>query len=152
MVVLYTALFVSGMRVALRTPLRALGFDPAPVVRYTSGSALKGLARQDTRALPSAWTPGLSRSNASNFLPRDSRAPFSTKAFRLSGSQETASGQGKKKQSGADQSGKKWIKYGIIGGVITVGAVTFSGDARHFYRAAERSGRVVGTLAVCINE
>ncbi len=80
------------------------------------------------------------------------RAPFSTKTFRLSGSQETASGQGKKKQSGADQSGKKWIKYGIIGGVITVGAVTFSGDARHFYRAAERSGRVVGTLAVCINE
>lgn len=140
------------MRVALRTPLRALGFDPAPVVRYTSGSAPKGIARQDTRALSSAWTSGLSRPNVTNFFPRDSRAPFSTKTFRLSGSQETASGQGEKKQSDAGQSGKRWIKYGIIGGVIAIGAVTFSEDARHIYRAAERTGRVVGTLAVCINE
>lgn len=72
--------------------------------------------------------------------------------FRLSESQERTSAQGEKKQSNTGKSGKKWITYGIIGGVIAVGAVTFSDDARHIYRAAERSGRVVGTLAVCINE
>jgi aarF domain-containing kinase len=68
----------------------------------------------------------------------------------LNESQQAAGGQGK--QSGTGKPGKKWIKYGVIGGVILVGAVTFSSDAKHLYRAAERTGRVVGTLAVCINE
>lgn len=44
------------------------------------------------------------------------------------------------------------LKYLIVLGVLGVGAVTFSDEFQHAYRAAARSGRVVGTLAVCINE
>ncbi|KAL4785774.1 ABC1 family-domain-containing protein [Aspergillus varians] len=129
------------MRVALRTPLRALGFDPAPVVRYTSGYAPRELSLRNTHTLSSRRVFGSARSNA---------APFSTKTFHLSEPQQTTDGQGK--QSEAGRPGKRWIKYGIIGGTILVGAVTFSDDARHIYRAAQRTGRVVGTLAVCIND
>jgi aarF domain-containing kinase len=42
--------------------------------------------------------------------------------------------------------------YAIITGIVGAAAVTLSDDARHLYRAAQRTGRVVGTLAVCINE
>jgi aarF domain-containing kinase len=39
-----------------------------------------------------------------------------------------------------------------IVGLLGVGAVTLSPNAKHAYEAAKRSGRVAGTLAVCINE
>ncbi|KAA8649164.1 hypothetical protein EYZ11_012825 [Aspergillus tanneri] len=35
---------------------------------------------------------------------------------------------------------------------MVIGAVAFSDDAQHLYRAAQRTGRVVSTLAVCIND
>ena len=38
------------------------------------------------------------------------------------------------------------------GGALGVTAVAFTDDVRHAYEAAERTGRVVSTLAVCINE
>jgi aarF domain-containing kinase len=37
-------------------------------------------------------------------------------------------------------------------GVTATAAVAFGDDVRHAYGAFERTGRVVGTLAVCINE
>ena len=37
-------------------------------------------------------------------------------------------------------------------GTLGVTAVAFSDDIKHSYRGVERTGRVVGTLAVCINE
>ncbi|KAL4921194.1 ABC1 family-domain-containing protein [Aspergillus aurantiobrunneus] len=138
------------MRVALRTPLRALGFDPALVTRYTSRYAPRELSLWNTHALPCRLTSSSTRSSTATSAPRDSRAPFSTKTFHLSGPQQAVGGQGT--QSGTGRAGKRWIKYGIIGGATVVGAVTFSEDARHIYRAAERTGRVVGTLAVCIND
>ncbi|KAL4809073.1 ABC1 family-domain-containing protein [Aspergillus unguis] len=121
-----------GMRVALRTPLRAFGANAAPVARYASVQPLKELSIRQTRALSSGHVPSSSRPSIA----------ASRQDFR-------AAGQGK--QSGTKSPRNKWIKYGIAG-VIVAGAVTFSDDARHLYRAAARTGRVVGTLAVCIND
>jgi aarF domain-containing kinase len=47
---------------------------------------------------------------------------------------------------------RKAIKYLAVFGVLGLGAVVFSDQYMHAYRAAARSGRVVGTLAVCIND
>jgi aarF domain-containing kinase len=38
------------------------------------------------------------------------------------------------------------------GGAAGVGALAFTDDVKHAYKAIERTGRVAGTLAVCINE
>ena len=37
-------------------------------------------------------------------------------------------------------------------GTLGVAALAFSDDIKHSYKAVERTGRVVGTLFVCINE
>jgi aarF domain-containing kinase len=46
----------------------------------------------------------------------------------------------------------KAIKYLIALSILGAGAVVYSDEIKHAYHAAGRSGRVVGTLAVCINE
>ncbi|KAJ5179751.1 hypothetical protein N7492_002961 [Penicillium capsulatum] len=46
----------------------------------------------------------------------------------------------------------KLIKYLIVLGVFGGSAAFFSDELKHAYHAARRSGRVVGTLAVCIND
>ncbi|KAL5000689.1 ABC1 family-domain-containing protein [Aspergillus recurvatus] len=138
------------MRVALRTPLRAIG-DPAPILQYAASAyAPSELALWNSYKSPCRWVSSSIRSNKTTFPQRDFRTPFSTKISYRSGAQQTAGGPGKQSQTA--QSGKKWIKYGIIGGTIVVGAVALSGDVRHIYHAAARTGRVVGTLAVCIND
>ena len=38
------------------------------------------------------------------------------------------------------------------GGAAGAGALAFTDDLKHGYHAMERTGRVMGTLAVCINE
>lgn len=60
-------------------------------------------------------------------------------------------------EAGTRESGKKdglrrKIVVLAIVGLLGVGAVTLSPNAKHAYEAAKRSGRVAGTLAVCINE
>ncbi|KAL4978099.1 ABC1 family-domain-containing protein [Aspergillus desertorum] len=138
------------MRVALRTPLGALG-DPASVLRYTaSHCAFRVPATRSPYKSPCRWQCSSFRSSKATFTQRKSRTPFSTKNSYRSEAQQTDGGQ--RKQSQTAQSGKKWIKYGIIGGTIVVGAVAFSDDVRHIYQAAARTGRVVGTLTICIND
>ncbi|KAL4983597.1 ABC1 family-domain-containing protein [Aspergillus falconensis] len=138
------------MRVALRSPLRAPG-HPAPVRRYTASPyASRELAIRNSCKSPYRWLFSSIRFNKATFPQRDFRTPFSTKTCYQSGAQQTAGGSGKQSQTA--QSGKKWIKYGIVGGTIVVGAVAFSDDVRHIYHAAARTARVVGTLAVCIND
>jgi aarF domain-containing kinase len=44
------------------------------------------------------------------------------------------------------------VLVAAAGGALGVTAVAFTDDVRHAYEAAERTGRVVSTLAVCINE
>lgn len=61
-----------------------------------------------------------------------------------------------KAQSNGGQSANtgqtRLIKYLVVLGALGVGAAFFSNELKHAYHAAGRSGRVVGTLAVCINE
>ncbi|KAL4755204.1 hypothetical protein BDW72DRAFT_164350 [Aspergillus terricola var. indicus] len=141
---------MSGMRVALRTPLRALS-EPAPVLRYTASPyASRELATQNSYKFPRGWLSSSVRFNRATFPHHDFRTPFSTKTLYRFETQQTAGGQGR--QSQTSQSRKKWIKYGIIGGTILVGGVVVSDDVRHIYHAAARTGRVVGTLTVCIND
>ncbi len=40
----------------------------------------------------------------------------------------------------------------VASGAAGVGALAFTDDVKHAYKAFERTGRVMGTLAVCINE
>jgi aarF domain-containing kinase len=44
------------------------------------------------------------------------------------------------------------VALAVAGGATGVGALTLTDDVKHTYKAIERTGRVVGTLAVCINE
>jgi aarF domain-containing kinase len=37
-------------------------------------------------------------------------------------------------------------------GSLALGALAFQDEAKHAYHAVERTGRVAGTLALCINE
>jgi aarF domain-containing kinase len=58
--------------------------------------------------------------------------------------------------NGSAKSAKSKRRGGVIvataGGALGVTAVAFTDDVRHAYEAVERTGRVVSTLAVCINE
>jgi aarF domain-containing kinase len=44
------------------------------------------------------------------------------------------------------------VLVAAAGGALGVTAVAFTDDVKHAYEAVERTGRVVSTLAVCINE
>ncbi|CAG8082916.1 unnamed protein product [Penicillium olsonii] len=127
------------MSAAYRVPWRAFKIEPATVIgktpKATPGSpfALSG-PRSSAR-------PVYSTSQWSSWAARRS---FSAKAPLRSGEQPTS---GK-----ATGSQRKLIKWLAIAGVVGIGAVAFSEQAGHAFGAAKRSGRVVGTLAVCIND
>jgi len=44
------------------------------------------------------------------------------------------------------------VLLAATGGALSVSAIAFTDDVKHAYEAVERTGRVIGTLAVCINE
>lgn len=126
-----------------RVPWRAFKIEPAPVIGKTSKATTSGS--------PFSLSSTLSRPSARslyNIPPCQSslalRRAFSAKAPLLS-SEQSESGK-------ATGSQRRLIKWLIVAGVVGVGAVTFSEQAGHAFGAAKRSGRVVGTLAVCINE
>jgi len=50
------------------------------------------------------------------------------------------------------QKKRRKILFAAAGGALGVSALAFGDDVRHAYEAAERSGRVAGTLFVNINE
>ncbi|KAB8255060.1 ABC1 family-domain-containing protein [Aspergillus pseudonomiae] len=148
------------MRAALRAPLRASDLDPAPVLRYTSSTSW-------IRPFQCASGPLSVHRSVSNsakafkktcqLRPRvplvasTPHASYSTKTSALFGAAEKANGNGRK-PSGSEWSRRKVITYTVVGGTILIGVVAFSDNVQHLYRAAARTGRVVGTLAVCIND
>ncbi|GAA82597.1 ubiquinone biosynthesis protein [Aspergillus luchuensis IFO 4308] len=157
-----TALFEFGMRAALlRIPLRASNFDPAAVIRSAAKPSLAchpgnfaPLSSISHRLVSSNSVTTPPASCSKRFSGRIAQSiPRATYATRTSPLSESAnSGQSDGKRSGSGQSRSKAIKYAVIGGTLVVGAVVFSDQVQHFYRAAARTGRVVGTLAVCIND
>jgi hypothetical protein len=50
------------------------------------------------------------------------------------------------------RNGKGRLVLAAVGGGLGVGLFAFGDDVAHAYRGAERTGRVVTALAVCINE
>lgn len=80
-----------------------------------------------------------------------SRRSFSVKASPLL-SAEAKSQHKSENEPNMNASQRSMIKWFIIGSILGLGTVTFSDQAQHALGAAKRSGRVVGALAVCINE
>lgn len=122
-------------------PWRALKVDPATVIGKTPKATLGSpiptsnpLLRPSIRSLYNA---------SSRQTALAARRPFSVSAPHLSAEQ----GSGK-----ATGSQRRLVKWLVVAGVLGVGAFAFSEQAAHAFGAAKRSGRVVGTLAVCINE
>lgn len=162
MVVKFTVLIVFGMRVALRTPLRASDFDPAAVFRYNpNGFFLSQASKRNYSSTSSLRSPasiqsswrGISRHHSharSSFRTCSSSRFYSTKTPILP--EDIKSRDNRSGHSGSQRSRRRLLKYAIIAGVVGATTVTLSDDVRHLYRAAQRTGRVVGTLAVCINE
>ncbi|KAI9779793.1 MAG: hypothetical protein M1816_003329 [Peltula sp. TS41687] len=50
------------------------------------------------------------------------------------------------------RAGRGWVLAAVSAGTLAVGAFAFSDDIKHAYAAALRSGRVLTTLALCIND
>lgn len=146
------------MGVANQIPLRASNFGPGAVLRQISNlprsrpyhsSATSSLLRYTHT--PAATIPSpFRRQYSGRRLVSVHKNHYSTKTAPLL-SPEKPNNNGRK-QSESGQSQKKVIKYAVIGGVVVVLAVAFSDKVQHAYRAAARSGRVAGALAVCINE
>jgi aarF domain-containing kinase len=61
-----------------------------------------------------------------------------------------SNGKGSFKSSKPKRRGR--VIVAAAGGALGVTAVAFTDDVKHAYEAVERTGRVVSTLAVCINE
>lgn len=147
------------MSAALRVPLRAFKIDPAVIGKtskpLTSGSsfllASESLLRQSpSSGLIKASSWGRSVSPQGSTLAA-SRRSFSVKASPLLSAKSKSQHKSGSK-SKANESQRSAIKWFLIGSILGLGAVTFSDQAQHAFQAAKRSGRVVGTLAVCINE
>lgn len=145
--------FPFGMRAAFR-PLRALTLDSTAIgggagcwstsdvsTRLTSKNSLRRQRSLLGAAKFSSWRP--------QQLSRHEN-PFSTTTSPLSAPVKTTGSV--KNHTTEQHTREKTVKYLVIFGLLGLGALAFSDKARHAYRAAERSGRVVSTLAVCINE
>ena len=44
------------------------------------------------------------------------------------------------------------VVLAVATGGLGLGAIAFQDEAKHVYKAVQRTGRVAGTLALCINE
>ena len=149
------------MRPAVRTPMRASKLDPASVFNQTSRSPVFN------RCFASGTTPALRTISPSSFsfpsraalcrqcLRGQSVSPryqYSTRTSSVFSPVQMGRNPRGQSQSRSGWSRQRVIKYAVIGGVLGVGAVAYSDKVQHGYRAVERTGRVVGALAVCINE
>lgn len=151
------------MRTALRTPWRTTGFDPATVLRHTARSNFAPLNRlyHFTSSTRSIVLNPKSTSRVQRPLCRPCTPPTSLSSLRkqcYSTSSTVAQEAGNEgRQSGPGQAGNnsnnnKTIKYVVVGGVLGIGAIVYSGEVQHLYHAVTRTGRVVSALAICINE
>lgn len=130
------------MRIALRTPWRRAsppsGFSPVRAARSTPVNCLHATyGGGNTSRLLSSKTP-VSRTTTTTTTP-------TSKCYYSSGTTDTG-------QARSNGNGNKTLKYAIVGGALGVGAILYWDDVQHLYRATSRTGRVVGALAVCINE
>lgn len=146
------------MSAAFRVPLRAFA-NPATAIRQASTTSIAS----PTLSLGAVCSPSspsgsiaskLWRRHASEIRPQNNSFSrgFSTRTSPLKSAEDNVtSSEGVKPKPGPSQS-KKPIVLLVVLGLLGVGAAVYSEELKHGYGAARRSGRVVGTLAVCINE
>ena len=130
------------MRIALRTPWRqtsplaAAGFGPVRA-RSSPVNGLRATCGGNSTSRGVSSRTGVSRITT----PTSSKCSYSSGA--------TGTGQQARRSTG---NGNKTLKYAIVGGALGAGTILYWDDVQHLYRATSRTGRVVGALAVCINE
>jgi aarF domain-containing kinase len=107
-------------------------------------ATVKAFARSIERAAPtrSVWTCRQCLQQS-----RGSRIGDQVRGYTRS---SNTHGNGSTKSGKSKRSGR--VVVAAAGGALGVTAVAFTDDVRHAYEAVERTGRVVSTLAVCINE
>lgn len=139
------------MSALCRLPLRAFASPAAVIGKPPSISAsFHSIAKPSLRSSPSreiitpSWSRHVQRQALSKGRWYSSPSQGGLNAEKIS--------ENKTKDSGSSKGQRKAIKYLVVLSVLGLGAVVFSDQYMHAYRAAARSGRVVGTLAVCINE
>lgn len=147
------------MSAACRVPLRAFA-NPATVIGLTpkalvSGASFHTIAKSSPRKLSVSRATSAQLWKSSKYEPKSLAASwgrcYSSNPPKDGSDSEKSSGdRGQSRKSSPSQG--RLIKYLVVLGVLGVGAVATSDEIKHAYRAAARSGRVVGTLAVCINE
>lgn len=138
------------MSALCRLPLRAFASPAAVLGKPPSISApFHSIAKSSLRPSPSRdvitpWSHHVERQALVSGRWYSSSSLGGLEAEKISEKKTGDSSQSKGQ--------RKTIKYLAVFGVLGLGAVVFSDQYMHAYRAAARSGRVVGTLAVCINE
>lgn len=150
--------FSFGMSAAFRVPLRAFA-NPATAIRQTSTTSIASPALSLGAVRPSSLPLGSIASKLWSLQSSEVRSQttsfsrcFSTRNSPLRSAEENVTkNEGVKSKPGPSQS-KKPIALLVVLGLLGVGAAVYSEELKHGYGAARRSGRVVGTLAVCINE
>ncbi|KAJ5655496.1 hypothetical protein N7507_007446 [Penicillium longicatenatum] len=144
------------MSAAVRVPLRTLA-NPALVAREiskaSSVSASSSLVANSlrktfssSRVITQSRSPRLYEPIPSAALSRRCFASRTSPLLTAETSQQNDGPKAKPPQS------NKAIKYLTALIILGAGAVVYSDEIKHAYHAAGRSGRVVGTLAVCIND
>ncbi|KAJ5812272.1 hypothetical protein N7474_008573 [Penicillium riverlandense] len=141
------------MRAAFR-PLRALALDSTAIGGGACRLSTSGFStRLTSKNAFLRQSPLLGAGNFSSWRPQQlawHEKRFFTTTSPLSAPVKTTDSV--KTPTTEQQTRGKTVKYLVIVGLLGLGALAFSDQAKHAYRAAERSGRVVGTLAVCIND
>ena len=160
---LYFVRLVSGlhsleMSAAIRGSLRAFA-NPATALRQTATPSITGnplflfgnTVPSASNASKVSTTRSLARHLDARRLVATSKRSFTTRSSHLLSAQSTSPGSNGL-ISGSGRLQRKVVKYLIALGIVGLGAVAYFDELKHAYGAARRSGRVVGTLAVCINE
>lgn len=150
----------AGMSAALRVPLRACA-NPATVIgqplkgSFTASASFHTHSKSVVRNSPflfgntvKSWSP---RQNWVKPISPSSQRSFASRTATLL-SAEASSLKGNASEVKSSPAQRNYVKYLVVLGLLGVGAFAFSDNVKHIYGAARRSGRVVGTLAVCINE
>lgn len=154
----------AAMSAALRVPLRAcanpatvIGQSFKPSVSTFTGALFHTHSKPVLRTSPVSCTHIVkswgARQNWSNSISSTAKRSFATRTSSPP-SAEASSLKSKAAEVKASPAQRNYVKYLVILGLLGAGAgaFAFSDNVQHVYGAAQRSGRVVGTLAVCINE
>ena len=147
------------MSIALRLPLRACA-SPVTVIGQSFRASISTSASFHTHlelllhtspvscaGSTKSWS---SRKNWATSISSSSNRSFASTSRLLSTDSPSLGSNASEVRSNPAK--RNYIKYLVILGLLGGGAFAFSDDVKHIYGAVRRSGRVVGTLAVCINE